>query len=366
MSDITIRLYQEGDEHGIVDLLNTVFEPWPQFDIPCSSLDHWIWKHKENPIGESIIVVAEKNDEIIGSMHSMLKRVKIGYSIVPAISGLDEATHPDFRGMGIYSKIRDMMYEERENSGIQYMYGGTTNPILIASSKRRGEHTYPHNLKTFVKLYDLDLYFKKNPRKYTTILKYGYLTLKLLNSVLTNRNREKNRYPNIQVEKIERFDDDINDFCNKITSYYNFIIQRNKEYLNWRYSDKKGGEYQILSAKEKEKTIGYIVIRINRFDTECLHGYFVDLITLPGRDDAAFLLVKRALEILEKEQVSLVTTIEVINGNYMKPLRTLGFLNSRQMIYVTYKYHEIEEEITTFRTSHVKKSHLVYGDYDWI
>lgn len=229
MSDITIRLYQEGDEHGIVDLLNTVFEPWPQFDIPCSSLDHWIWKHKENPIGESIIVVAEKNDEIIGSMHSMLKRVKIGYSIVPAISGLDEATHPDFRGMGIYSKIRDMMYEERENSGIQYMYGGTTNPILIASSKRRGEHTYPHNLKTFVKLYDLDLYFKKNPRKYTTILKYGYLTLKLLNSVLTNRNREKNRYPNIQVEKIERFDDDINDFCNKITSYYNFIIQRNKE-----------------------------------------------------------------------------------------------------------------------------------------
>lgn len=40
--------YQPGDEEGIVELLEIVFDGWPHFDLPCSRVDHWKWKFLDN------------------------------------------------------------------------------------------------------------------------------------------------------------------------------------------------------------------------------------------------------------------------------------------------------------------------------
>ncbi|MBS7637986.1 hypothetical protein KEJ49_03740, partial [Candidatus Bathyarchaeota archaeon] len=64
-----IRLYQEGDKREIVELLENVFNGWPKFDLNCSAIDHWKWKHKDNPQGKSIVVVAQSGDRIIGCLH---------------------------------------------------------------------------------------------------------------------------------------------------------------------------------------------------------------------------------------------------------------------------------------------------------
>ena len=47
MSDeVTIRAYQPGDEHALVEGYNAIF---PQ----SRSLEHWCWKFRDAPIGAS-------------------------------------------------------------------------------------------------------------------------------------------------------------------------------------------------------------------------------------------------------------------------------------------------------------------------
>jgi hypothetical protein len=47
--DFVVRPYQAGDEKEIVELLRMVFDGWPHFDLNCSSVDHWKWKHLDKP-----------------------------------------------------------------------------------------------------------------------------------------------------------------------------------------------------------------------------------------------------------------------------------------------------------------------------
>ncbi|MBD3205917.1 hypothetical protein GF319_06190, partial [Candidatus Bathyarchaeota archaeon] len=62
------RLYKEGDEEGIIPLLELVFDSWPRFDLSCSKREHWIWKFVDTPTGLNEVFVAETPDgEIIGA-----------------------------------------------------------------------------------------------------------------------------------------------------------------------------------------------------------------------------------------------------------------------------------------------------------
>ena len=49
----TIRLYNNGDEKNIIDLLRVIFPAWK-----AKNIDHWMWKYINSPL-ESDIVVAE-------------------------------------------------------------------------------------------------------------------------------------------------------------------------------------------------------------------------------------------------------------------------------------------------------------------
>lgn len=91
---IKIRRYNQGDEAQIVDLLNLVFTNWPRIDLKVSSLEHWIWKHRDSPC-KSIVTVAESNEEIIGCWHRMIQKIKYGDHIDFISQGLDVAVHPD-------------------------------------------------------------------------------------------------------------------------------------------------------------------------------------------------------------------------------------------------------------------------------
>jgi hypothetical protein len=79
--DYVVRPYREGDEEGITELLVHVFEGWPKFDLNCTPIAHWKWKHQENPIGKSVVIVAESGEEIVGCLHAISLRMKIGDNI---------------------------------------------------------------------------------------------------------------------------------------------------------------------------------------------------------------------------------------------------------------------------------------------
>jgi hypothetical protein len=104
-----VRLYREGDEEKIVELLIQSFPGWSEIE---NSLEYWRWKYqgwKNNPI----IAVAFAGEKMIGCSHDVILNVKIGDQIFETNVGDDLATHPDARARHVtYSLLFSVLYDK--------------------------------------------------------------------------------------------------------------------------------------------------------------------------------------------------------------------------------------------------------------
>jgi len=67
--------------------------------------EFFTWKHLDNPFGRSLLLVAEHDDRLIGLRAFMRWRLAAGDRDLTAVRAVDTATHPDFQGMGVFSRL---------------------------------------------------------------------------------------------------------------------------------------------------------------------------------------------------------------------------------------------------------------------
>ena len=364
-SDYSVRPYHPGDEEGIVELLELVFDGWPHFDLECTPLDHWKWKYLDNPTTNAVLSVAVSNNEIVGCFGLFIQRIKIGDRIFLGSNGVDVAVHPDFRRLGIYNKLWSLINELKINTGIKFHYGVEGNPILIRKNLRLGFYLFPFSAMQFIKIRDIDLHFRLVPTKYAYFKKYGFQLLKLYNKFKTSLTGSPSLADDFNIYEIKSFDDRIKVFWDEIKDHYNFIIERNKNYLNWRYCDSRGGKYIVKIAENNGRILGYSVIRINKYKTEYPTGYIVDIITLPDRFDVVNKLVKNAVQYFDGNNINLIQTLVIKHHPYEEVFRTHGFLNIKSKLYLNYPPDvKIDDDLNKFHKSSRDRIYFSYGDYD--
>jgi hypothetical protein len=108
----TVRLYEKGDEVEIVPLLVSVFGRWPNFDIKCSPLEHWMWKYFDNPYNMMSTSVSVDCNKIVGVDGAIFQKVKLFNDTVLAAQGVDNAVDPGYRRIGLSKR----MYELSKNN----------------------------------------------------------------------------------------------------------------------------------------------------------------------------------------------------------------------------------------------------------
>lgn len=364
-----IRTYQDGDENGIVELLDEVFDGWPKFDLNCSPLEHWKWKHRDNPLGKSIIMIAESNDKIIGCTHEIPIRLKIGDNIYYSSFGGDDAVHPDFRGLGIWKKMSLPSTKEFfMKSNIKVNYSVTENPILV---KHRKQSSYvmifPRDIIYYYRVGDIKLHMKMINKENKYVYSLGLRCLKTLN-------RYRNFYKNhrfsspkkdFDVSVVQSFDNRIYDFWSEINNYYDFIVEKKNDFLNWRYLDPRAGDYFIKVAHDDKGILGYIVLRINKYLREYPSGYIVDLLTLPARIDVAHALVVDAIKYFENQDVNIIKYQNIKNHIYEELFFSFQFIKSKNRPFFSFDlYPKENEDLLKFKKSQSKKMHFSFGDYD--
>jgi GNAT superfamily N-acetyltransferase len=86
-------------------------------------LPYWTWKHQENPFGESPMLLAESGDgDLVGLRVFMRWRWASRGNPVSAVRAVDTATHPDWRGQGIFSRLTRTMIDRMRDEGISLVF----------------------------------------------------------------------------------------------------------------------------------------------------------------------------------------------------------------------------------------------------
>jgi GNAT superfamily N-acetyltransferase len=99
---VSVRPFVDEDLPRVLDLLDASLGGGPAGRRPP---EFFTWKHLDNPFGRSLLLVAEHQDRLIGLRAFMRWRFRAGQRTLAAVRAVDTATHPDFQGLGVFSRL---------------------------------------------------------------------------------------------------------------------------------------------------------------------------------------------------------------------------------------------------------------------
>jgi GNAT superfamily N-acetyltransferase len=317
-----LRKYRNGDEQAILELLNIVFRSW-------GSLEYWEWKFKKNPAGSPIIWLAECGARVIGHCSIIPIRMKVGNSYV--IGGLtcDLATHPDYEGKGIFSSLLNRCIMDAAENDIILTWGFAAAHLgpVYKRYQRIGHICF---LNRMIKVLDWEPLL-------TRYVSNRYL-VHAIARVLSKLRRSKPACENsIIIKEISHFDDNIGIFWQEISQHFTIIVERDQEYLNWKYVDQPENEFTIYLAVEKNKILGYSVLCKTRHEDLTI-GNIVDILGFGDHRNVVGSLIFRSLEHFRKSGVSMVNCTIPEKHPYKSILSEAGFITDplrRSAIYAS-------------------------------
>lgn len=356
----TVRPTKAEDVNEITSLLQLGIEGWPRISLSCSKRDHWIWKYEENPVPNKASNVTMFDQKIVACDHAIPQRVFLfGESVIGAVRG-DLTVHPEYRGKGVWRRSQEYATFLEKKAGYDLVHYMTGNPIVIKSLEKR-RPKFPKQLVNLVRIHDIDRHIEFIPVENEWLIKTGFRTLKVINQLTSFRpqNGEK-----VKVNSPQLFDDKVDELFDKVKKGYDFIVDRGKDYLNWRYNDPKAGNYIVKTVEKNGRLQGYLVFFNNRFIEEYPIGYIVDVIVEPGRDDVLRVLIESALQELDSEGVNIVNYLNVKGHHYEKVFSEYGFLDSRIKIYMFYQSNTVDTEMEQLADSSASKLFYTWGNHD--
>jgi GNAT superfamily N-acetyltransferase len=83
---------------------------------------YWSWKHHENPFGESPMLLAEADGELVGLRVFMRWAWRSGRETLSAVRAVDTATHPAWQGRGIFSRLTRALAQQVADEGAHLVF----------------------------------------------------------------------------------------------------------------------------------------------------------------------------------------------------------------------------------------------------
>lgn len=331
----SVRLYREGDEQGILKLMNLAGIQ--------RKIEEWSWEYEKNPFG-CLIGVAEYDRQIIGHMALVSVFIKTSLRSIKGCQAVDLIVHPKFRGQGIFLAIGKFLMNEAGKQGIDIAYGFPNKPAHSGHLKYGWFDIckVPFMIKPMVPNLAIADFLPEH--RITEFLNRFGTTKKITNSLLSavlgtisfaskifNRIEIRN-VRSIKVRRVETADDRIDEFWNDVSKDYTNIVVRNNEYMNWRFFQKPNPKYTTLVAEERGRILGYIVL-CTRNEKNIKYGCVIDILASLKQKSVIQLLLLKAVEELERENVNFITCWMLNNSQsgrvYYKILKANGFVRVR-------------------------------------
>ncbi len=320
--DFSIRTFRMSDVDGIVELFKRVFEG-------NFSREWWMEKYILNPAGfhgeEGDIWVAEADDgQVVGHWAIIPEKMKLGSETVTIGQIIDLATHPDYRGQGIFKTLyKGLFSDAKERYGFAFGFPNEG----YRSWEKFGWKSF--RIVDFLNFIDYGRPLKSHFRSDITIwlAKIALKILRSRNYLSLGLHFEKSIGNDVEIEEVTRFSNELNDFWKLARLEHNIILERDSSFLNWRYSKHFGNSQKFVArSTESGKITGYIVAR--RTSIRSIQGIFdiADLHALPYEDKSLVDLVKFVIDIARRDELNVIRCRVPPWHKYAKFLRKLGFV----------------------------------------
>jgi GNAT superfamily N-acetyltransferase len=325
---ISARPYRNGDELQLVDLWNLCFNRL----APLKTEESWRWRYLHYPGFRSDGVwVAEHEGRIIGSLVTTSKQVTVrGQTYTFAMTD-EVATHPQFRGWGVYRQLREdtRPYRRALKADAEGGYVAYNTSTYNAATQLGYLEVAP--VTRMIKIINPRQLFTKLPA-----LPAGYLSFKHLQS--SHRRREEiDSAMDIVEPRIERPSRELMAF---IASHSTNEIGRNlltDAYLKWKYeTETRESESRfVVFRKERVEALAHLSIKTYfyadpgryRFKAGVLEDILVtDPASLPK-------LIETAVSYARGKGVLLIkANIDTKNSRILQRLSNAGFQQIRPII----------------------------------
>lgn len=179
----------------------------------------WNFKHVINPFGESTVLLAEEDSELIGVRAFMTWRWQIGNQLWNAYRAVDTATHPNHQGKGIFKKLTLQALDEIQQKGDCFVFNTPNNQSRPGYLKMGWQEVGKINVALTCSLF----YF------------YKLFFFKKYNQNLAT-------YSEVNA---------LCNFHNEVLKSQNVIFTpKSAVYLKWRYEDNLLQDYKIISTQD--------------------------------------------------------------------------------------------------------------------
>ncbi|QEK11316.1 GNAT family N-acetyltransferase [Crassaminicella thermophila] len=305
--------YKKDDEQYILELFKDVFKRE-------MTNDYWSWRYDKALINEKYIKLMWEDNLLVGHYAVFPILLKIGKKYVKTGFSMTTMTARQYKGQGIFKTLAQSLYLENYNN-LKIIWG------------------FPN---------DNSLYgFKKY---------LGWIHISDINMMAINLYNIQNIEPKINICYTSRFTDEYNRLFQTISEKYDIIVNRNSEYLKWRYVDNPQNQYYIMEYRQQHKLLGYCIYKL--FNNGKLSGDIVDILAI---DRYVFkeLIINVLYELKNKGAIS--ANIWMNDIEFVEELFKIGFIQTNEVTHIGCKINSnnLEENILNF-----SKWYLTMGDSD--
>jgi hypothetical protein len=259
---IYVRPADDDDVAAILRVLQDGFQRWPRAELSLAPLEHLRWKMRLDESPERLGRVAIVDDELAGVMLTRSVLTKIRNRTTYSLVASDAAVLREYRERGVMRELRRSRETKNARGYALSFSGQTEHPAMI---KTRAVNPDARALMgNELVLYECELGADV--------------------SAPTGGPWTISEQPGL--------DERTNGLCEAASEPFEFLVNRNFEYLNWRFNDSRSGKFTFYVAEQEALLCGYLVLAA---DHERQVAYIADLLTLPGSGAIARSLVGAAL-----------------------------------------------------------------------
>ena len=163
-----------------------------------------------------------------------------------------------------------------------------------------------------------------------------------------------------EVRILPRFDDSFTDLWNSVASKFDFAVQRDAAYLNWKYVTAPHVRYSIASLRRDNRNVGYAVYR-HAHEPRGRVTLLVDFLTDPD-DEAGFATLLRWVDREARQADSDKIRTFAMHAMFRKGLRRAGYFQVKSTVEFVAKVNAVDLDPSFYENT--DKWHVTLGDSD--